>query len=941
MGLFGAQGNQTTGGIRDPDREGYMKKLGGTNNVWRKRYFVLKDRTLHYFKNKNDKRATGFIDLEDCTIEESMTPCGDGTKNVFRIQPNDERKTYYIATETDEDRFEWVNVLKKSAHGSSAPATRRDTKSMVVTVGNIVDPEHEGYLRKMGGTNTRWKKRYFVLKNAHLYYFETNKAPKPLGMIPLENTTIREAHPSPDAKYQWSLGIFPEDESVKKYFLCADTGDEFDAWMQKLLRSKPGEGEPDTPLVSTLTNVRTSHGGSVSVSGDFAATTAGKFIGAEKEGYMKKLGGGNDRWRKRWFVLKEGTLYYFERPHSEKPLGAVELDGCSIEHAQPVADPRRRFCLAVVPPGALQMYQKTYYVCLDSEEDRDSWQSALQAAVDRCEAMYGDSHGAPEAGGTEETIVMSSGSTGGKVVEPNYVGYLKKLGGTNDRWKKRWFVLKDRMLYYYKTENDTQPIGFICLDGYEATRTVVTADPRRVHTLGLFPQDVGRKTYYLCADTGRELDHWIRHLTIVLRGRPRSPAALDVSEAKQTDSTGNPEKTKQAACVDGTAVDDLDEIHRMQQELEAMGADDETNSASAEPGKETTKESISDHSDEVPSNAAATCESPPSSEPPTPDPATADSATPEESAATDAAADAATDAPAAADAAADADADASAGAGEASDPSPVNDSEPADAPADAAGDVAPEGDAGADLAVDGVASSGDEPAAPQTNMSVAEGNEDDDVFLVPEEDDVVLDLGDDGDEGPDRSAPSRRETIVLPPPGTAESAALSAGVAKALSELTIEESLASQKTVSVTFDAVDSEDESDTASGSEAGDSDGAAGLASDDDDDYDDDDDDDDDDPAVAAAAIKHSRRVSVAAVGLSSPSASKPMSGGRLDPAVTKLSYETLLARNTPGVDWSKREAYLSDEEFAKVFGMPRAAFSQMRPWRRNLLKREVKLF
>lgn len=31
-------------------------------------------------------------------------------------------------------------------------------------------------------------------------------------------------------------------------------------------------------------------------------------------------------------------------------------------------------------------------------------------------------------------------------------GYLTKLGGRVKNWKKRWFVLSDGKLYYYKTE---------------------------------------------------------------------------------------------------------------------------------------------------------------------------------------------------------------------------------------------------------------------------------------------------------------------------------------------------------------------------------------------------------------------------------------------------------------------------------------------------------
>jgi len=42
-----------------------------------------------------------------------------------------------------------------------------------------------------------------------------------------------------------------------------------------------------------------------------------------------------------------------------------------------------------------------------------------------------------------------------------HAGFLEKLGENTviSNWKKRWFVLKDNQLYYFKKEGDIIPIG--------------------------------------------------------------------------------------------------------------------------------------------------------------------------------------------------------------------------------------------------------------------------------------------------------------------------------------------------------------------------------------------------------------------------------------------------------------------------------------------------
>uniref|UniRef100_A0A1B6H0B3 Cytohesin-1 n=1 Tax=Cuerna arida TaxID=1464854 RepID=A0A1B6H0B3_9HEMI len=55
------------------------------------------------------------------------------------------------------------------------------------------NPDKEGWLWKQGGRYKSWKRRWFILNDNCLYYFEYTTDKEPRGIIPLENILVREA----------------------------------------------------------------------------------------------------------------------------------------------------------------------------------------------------------------------------------------------------------------------------------------------------------------------------------------------------------------------------------------------------------------------------------------------------------------------------------------------------------------------------------------------------------------------------------------------------------------------------------------------------------------------------------------------------------------------------------------------------------------------------
>lgn len=90
-------------------------------------------------------------------------------------------------------------------------------------------------------------------------------------------------------------------------------------------------------------------------------------------------------------------------------------------------------------------------------------------------------------------------------------GHLAKLGGKLKTWRKRWFVLKNGILSYWKSQSDInrKPQGQIILD--EICRIT------RADGAATFEISTGKKVYYLTADSIATMEDWIRILQNVQR----------------------------------------------------------------------------------------------------------------------------------------------------------------------------------------------------------------------------------------------------------------------------------------------------------------------------------------------------------------------------------------------------------------------------------------
>ncbi|KAJ8340960.1 hypothetical protein SKAU_G00332510 [Synaphobranchus kaupii] len=125
----------------------------------------------------------------------------------------------------------------------------------------------------------------------------------------------------------------------------------------------------------------------------------------------------------------------------------------------------------------------------------------------------------------QRTSSYSCESSGAEPLEKS--GYLLKMGSQVKAWKRRWFILRNGEILYYKSPSDVirKPQGQMELN---SSCRIVRGEGAQT-----FQLIMEKKTFYLTADSPNILEEWIRVLQNVLKVQASSPIAVETA-AKPT-----------------------------------------------------------------------------------------------------------------------------------------------------------------------------------------------------------------------------------------------------------------------------------------------------------------------------------------------------------------------------------------------------------------------
>ncbi|XP_036339230.1 uncharacterized protein CG43867 isoform X4 [Rhagoletis pomonella] len=242
-----------------------------------------------------------------------------------------------------------------------------------------------------------------------------------------------------------------------------------------------------------------------------------KIESLEKMGHLAKLGGKLKTWRKRWFVLKNGTLTYWKSQHdvNRKPQGQIMLDeACRINRAEGAST------------FEIDTGKKVYYLTADSNATMDDWIRVLQNVQRR----------------NATKLLLSRDDQ-----KPTVQGWVTKV--KNGHAKKCWCVLLGKMFLYFKAPGETNPLGQINMrdarveevehvsDSDSEEREDPTQSQARL-TVAIYPAHQGPT--YLILPGKQERDNWLYHLTVVSGGGPNAGTQYEQLVQKLMETDGDP-----------------------------------------------------------------------------------------------------------------------------------------------------------------------------------------------------------------------------------------------------------------------------------------------------------------------------------------------------------------------------------------------------------------
>ncbi|XP_066550229.1 pleckstrin homology domain-containing family H member 1 isoform X2 [Amia ocellicauda] len=210
------------------EKSGYLLKMGSQVKVWKRRWFVLRNGEIMYYKSPSDviRKPQGQIDLNSsCRIAR-----GEGAQTFQLIT---EKKTFYLTADSPNILEEWIRVLQNILKVQAA--------SPVVTE-TVAKPIVRGWLTKVkhGHSKLLW----CSLIGKVFYYYRNQDDKFPLGQLRVREARVAEVDRSCDSDEDYEAGgrgflsshftlvIYPKEQSPT--YLLIGTKQEKDTWLYHL-----------------------------------------------------------------------------------------------------------------------------------------------------------------------------------------------------------------------------------------------------------------------------------------------------------------------------------------------------------------------------------------------------------------------------------------------------------------------------------------------------------------------------------------------------------------------------------------------------------------------------------------------------------------------------------------------------------------------------------
>uniref|UniRef100_A0AAR2JWM5 Pleckstrin homology, MyTH4 and FERM domain containing H1 n=1 Tax=Pygocentrus nattereri TaxID=42514 RepID=A0AAR2JWM5_PYGNA len=206
----------------------YLLKMGSQVKAWKRRWFILRNGEILYYKSPSDviRKPQGQIELNSsCRIAR-----GEGAQTFQLIT---EKKTFYLTADSPNILEEWIRVLQ---------SILKVQASGPITVEMQTKPTVRGWLTKVkhGHSKLVW----CTLIGKVFYYYRNQDDKFPLGQLRVREARVEEVDRSCDSDEDYEAGgrgflsshctlvVHPKEQSPT--YLLIGTKQEKDTWLYHL-----------------------------------------------------------------------------------------------------------------------------------------------------------------------------------------------------------------------------------------------------------------------------------------------------------------------------------------------------------------------------------------------------------------------------------------------------------------------------------------------------------------------------------------------------------------------------------------------------------------------------------------------------------------------------------------------------------------------------------
>ncbi|XP_048478956.1 uncharacterized protein LOC105386277 isoform X2 [Plutella xylostella] len=203
----------------------------------------------------------------------------------------------------------------------------------------------------------RWTRRWFVLKRDNcLYYYKTDSSIHPVGALMLVNYQLTEEDSGRAHGFRLHRG------GGIRLSLAADSSEAAARWRAVLAHAIDASNQRDGWLEVTMRNMK---------------MPPSSIPRPDCFGYLMKLGSKWKSWAKRYCVLKDACLYFYNDGNSKSAFGMACLHGYRVQQCAPGG---KKYAFEVMPT---EPKQRHFYFHTESEMDKKRWMAALEYSIDR------------------------------------------------------------------------------------------------------------------------------------------------------------------------------------------------------------------------------------------------------------------------------------------------------------------------------------------------------------------------------------------------------------------------------------------------------------------------------------------------------------------------------------------------------------------------------